>query len=273
MTACEEPSQTVGDLSLGLAQNCPVCDCKTVGFVRHVQTIRTRRLVRLFGCFRCGSFWNPSGYTESDDVLRADVEWHKSVCDRNTASAVDLLDALALRNVDCSSVCDIGCGIGTLVRAVTDRGGQAIGFDTNRHAIAYGKTVDNADIRNDFWMPTSLTVKATLYTCIMVCEHLDMPRSLLRDLCVSAARDGASLFISVPFLEESRWHFISDPDPKQPGMPFFDNDVHITHFSVRGMTLCLTEFGAKSVTFLSGGIWYGALVSEWDTSKSEIKLG
>jgi hypothetical protein len=49
------------------------------------------------------------------------------------------------------------------------------------------------------------------------------------------------------------------------GTPFFDNDVHVTHFSIAGLIGVMHEFGQQNVQFVTsgelgdGGIWPGVL--------------
>jgi SAM-dependent methyltransferase len=169
---------------------------------------------------------------------------------------------MAFRGLDIplTFVCDIGCGTGTWLLAARNEGIRGVGYDVNHVATDYGREVHGLDLRREFWDPSlALPERPSLYSSIMVCEHLDQPRPMLRALCEAAKRDGAALFISVPIFGEDCWKYMLDPNPETLGTVFFDNDVHVTHFSALGMELCLREFGATKIDWLHGGVWYGAV--------------
>lgn len=218
--------------------------------------MRTRRIIPLYGCFRCHSFWNPSGYVEDERVLKSDLEWGKSVVERNTKAGHSLFDALAARDEKPDRILDIGCGIGTMLSVAEARGISAIGFDVNHVATAYART-QGVDARTEAWNADTPLPKIDLILCIMVLEHLERPRPLIEQLCLGAIKHGAGLYVSVPFLEEPRWGFIETADPKEPGTPFFDNDVHVTHFSEAGLIGALKEFGLTKCKPVTAGIWHG----------------
>lgn len=237
---------------------CPVCNSAYTAYVRHVMTIRTRRPIALYTCLECRSFWNPSGYREDDHILENDFKWNLSVADRNRQHAPALFSAIQKAGGQLDSVVEIGCGTGTMMGVLKERGAKTIGFDVNRFAIAYAREQGH-DARDELWTLETPLPPVTLFLSVSVLEHIDQPRPLLRDLCQAAKKHGASLYVSVPFVNEVQWPYILDPDPKKQGTPFFDNDVHVTHFSHEGMTRLLREFGARTVTICGGGIWRGAL--------------
>jgi hypothetical protein len=109
------------------------------------------------------------------------------------------------------------------------------------------------------WTAATPLPKIDLFLCISVLEHIDEPRPLIENLCSAALRHNAALFISVPFLDRDKWHFIEDPDPAVPGTPFFDNDVHVMHFSSQGLAMAMRDFGLDNTQFVKAFLWHGLL--------------
>jgi 2-polyprenyl-3-methyl-5-hydroxy-6-metoxy-1,4-benzoquinol methylase len=239
---------------------CPICSSPFTAYVRHVLTRRTKRQIPLYACLDCLSFTNPSGYAETPEVLASDLRWHISVADRNKSAARRLFDKLAEEGVKPRSVVDIGCGIGSLLTVARDRGMRVVGYDTNLQTTDWGRENYKINLVGGYWTGDTDAGPVDLYLCISVCEHLMQPRTLIKDLCIAAARNKASLFISVPFVDRSLWDFILDPNPYAKGTPFFDNDVHITHFSSKGLEKAMRDFGARNFTIVRGGLWNGGLV-------------
>lgn len=238
---------------------CPVCDSPFTAYVRDVPTVRTHRDIPLFTCLDCRSFWNPSGYREDARQLERDAEWGLSVASRNEDAGERLFAALEERGLHFSSVAEIGCGVGTLLRVARDQGKEVVGFDINDRAIQHAVEVNGIPAYAARWTAETPTIAVDLYLCISVLEHLERPRPLLEELCKAAARNRAALYISVPFLERDRWDFIQDPDPARPGTPFLDNDVHVTHFSLLGLMTALREFGQENLQVVDGHLWRGVL--------------
>lgn len=240
-------------------QPCPVCASPFTAYLRHVPTRRTKRWIPLYVCLDCDSMSNPSGYVETPAQLSADLQWHISVAERNRDAAGRLFDRLATAGVRPSTVLEVGCGIGTALEVARGRGMRVFGFDTNIQSTEYGRATFGLDLVGDEWSSDTPTGVIDLYVCLSVCEHLEQPRRLIADLCAAATRDHAALFIAVPIVDRRLWTFLLDPDPYVEGTPFFDNDVHVTHFSRQGLETVVREFGASSYEFFLGGLWNGGL--------------
>ena len=247
-----------------------MCDSPFTAYVRDVPTVRTKKEIALFACLECSSFWNPSGYRESGEQLQSDVEWGVSVEQRNRLGAERLFATLEERGVSFDSVAEIGCGIGTVLGVAQDQGKEVIGFDVNRYAVRHAVDVNGLPVHAEQWTSRTATVPIDLYLCISVLEHLEEPRALVRDLCVAAALHRAALFISVPFFERSKWDFLIDPEPTRPETPFFDNDVHVTHFTINGLTRVLQEFGQNDIELVRDSLWPGLL--SWPVSRDELSM-
>lgn len=240
-------------------RKCPVCDSPFVLHVGTVPTIRTRTHVNLFTCMRCQSFWNPGEYFESEDVKKKDVAWGVAVAERNTSAGRTLVERLKAVGVRPSSVAEIGCGIGTVLKVFHDQGARIVGFDVNRFAVEHGRATHGLDLRDEIWHSALDIGKVDLFLCVSVLEHMAEPRPLLQELCRAAESNRAALFVSVPLLNEPAWKFLHNTDPAAPGTPFFDNDVHVTHFSSKGLELAMREFGCTNYERFGSVLWAGGL--------------
>ena len=239
---------------------CPVCGEPYLVFVTRKRTVRTHRELPVYGCLACQSFYNPSGYVEDAVQLARDLDWHKNVAERNAKASRDLLGALRARGVNISRIVEIGAGIGTLLKIARDEFGAAgIGYEVNPLTQPYARDVNGVDVRAEMWSPQTDCGAYSLMVSIMVLEHIEEPRPLLQAMVKSCLANYATLFISVPFVGRDRWHFLHEPDPRKPQNPFFDNDVHVTHFSPAGMEQVLREFGMTTLEWVRVGLWHGLL--------------
>ena len=227
------------------------------GKVTRKMTARTRVMLPVYGCLSCLSFSNPSGYRESPEQLIRDLEWHKSVAERNTKATRILLATLQEMGINVSRIIDIGAGTGTLLKAAKEFGSTGIGYEVNPLTQPYARDVNGVDVRAELWSSATDCGPFTLLTCVMVMEHIAAPCDLIREMSKACIANDAALFISVPFLNRSSWDFLHDPDPYRPGTPFFDQDVHVTHFSSLAMESLLREFGLGKIEWVRRGLWYG----------------
>lgn len=237
---------------------CPVCTSPYTAYVRQVPTRRTKQMIPLYACLKCRSFWNPSGYDQSCPPKEKVINWHTSVAERNITAGRALFTALDDRGVRPSAVLEIGCGSGSVLFAAKERGMKTAGFDLNPHAVELGREQYGLDLRAEAWTANTYT-DFDLLLCISVLEHLDQPRTLLSEIAAACKRRGAAAYISVPTLDAPRWKYLLDPSPALKGSPFFDNDVHVVHFSSEGMLMALKALGAHSITRVSANIWNGFL--------------
>lgn len=240
-------------------RNCPVCDERFMVFVDRKMTMRTKRNLPLYYCMACESFSNPSGFIEDEQILKDSLEWHIKVKDRNITASKTLINEFDRLNVSYKNIVEIGSGIGTFLKVAEMRGSSGIGYDINPLTQPYAREVNNVDVRSENWSYDTDCGPFDMMVCIMVLEHVPEPRSMIRDMARACIRENAAVFISVPFVNRDRWHFIHEPDPKTPNNPFFDNDMHVTHYSTKAMEAVLKEFGMSSVEWIKTGLWHGVL--------------
>lgn len=238
---------------------CPVCGKRYMTYLTRKKTIRTKRDLPLYACLWCQSFSNPSGYVEDEAQLRKALEWHKNVAERNETASHNLFKVLQAKDVKFSRILEIGSGTGTLLKVAKEYGATGIGYEVNPLTQPYAKDVNDVDVRAELWNKSTPTGPFDLLVCIMVLEHIDTPRPLIKDMVEACLDNNAALFISVPFVDRNRWHFLHDPDPRSKNSPFFDQDVHVTHYSRIGMEIVLKEFGMTSIDWVNQGLWHGIL--------------
>ena len=216
-------------------------------------------MVKLFTCLDCHSFWNPSGYSEDVEQLEKDLQWGFSVEERNKNAAQRLFKVLSDNGVNFQMVVEIGCGIGTVLCEAQKIGKKAIGYDVNNIAIKYAVETNKIEAYSAIWNSNTPTPPVDLYLSLSVLEHIELPRLLIKELCTASKKNNAFLFISVPFLDRDKWKYILNPSPIKEGTPFFDNDVHVTHFSIKGLKKAMKEFGCCNLEVVYSGLWTGIL--------------
>ncbi len=232
------------DLAGKLPEECVVCTSKYVSYVRDVPTLSAGVEIPLFYCMECESFTNPSGFLPTAETDATELAFHIKVHERNVLRSRALLREMKKQYPDLQRIVEIGCGTGSFVREAQDMGFDAVGYDINEQAVAYGVEQYGANISASWWNSDLQTEPFDMLFCIMVLEHLEQPRDLFTEMVVAARRFGAGVFVAVPALNRNRWKYILDPDPTRPGTPFFNNRAHVTHFSNIGLHKLAEQFEA-----------------------------
>ena len=248
-------------LSHFIQRTCVACNSPYVFHLRDVITKRTKKEIPLYACLKCRSFSNPSGFVEDAAFLQAALEWHIRVHERNRQYSTSLFTNFKPYIPQLTSVLEIGCGTGTLLKVAHEQGAQhTLGFDLNRLAIDYGRKEYGLDLSSEVWDALKVSDRFDLVLCISVLEHLDQPRDLFKEISAYCRRHQATAFVSVPFLDEDRWPFLLDPNPSLEKTPFMDNDCHVTHFSREGFLMMCRDHGSVLEIPLFGGGWRGYLL-------------
>jgi len=217
---------------------------------------RMKRSAPLYFCLECECFWHPQIYTEPDDQLQRDAEWHISVEERNSRWGNNFLNG-ALSKGEIKSFIEIGCGTGTLIAQGRDRGLKVIGYDANPYAPAIGRERHGVEIQSIYWAHDTLSEKYDLIICISTMEHLLDPQSFIAEIATYCRRHKAAAYISVPFMvERDDWAYLLEATPQEIANPLYLVDVHINHFSRKGFEMLCREAGATSVEYYPHG-WIG----------------
>ncbi len=96
-----------------------------------------------------------------------------------------------------------------------------------------------------------------MIVCISMLEHLEKPRLLFGEIAEYCSRHGSAAWISVPYFEKETWYELLQADTANTtGAMLYHSDVHIVHFTKRGLVTMAGQMGATSVTFFPRG-WCG----------------
>ena len=127
-------------------------------------------------------------------------------------------------------------GAGMFLRGARDYGIEGYGFEVNPWCHDFAVNEVGLSVELGLFGPDHQRTY-DLIASIMVFEHLEKPRELFATMRDKLNPDGA-IYLSVPFVERHEWPFLwtagTNPADAPPDV-FYDNDVHITHFSIEGM--------------------------------------
>jgi SAM-dependent methyltransferase len=200
--------------------------------------------------------------------MKADATYVLTQRDKIAGHARQLALELIVKLPHAKSMLEVGCGAGFFVEACKDYGLRGVGFDINPHLTEFAQSYKMIDVINGP-LTEAFPGKFDLVAAIGVLEHVEKPRDLFKLMVSKLDRDGA-IYINVPFVEREHWPFLwraNDNPGSTPADVFYDNDVHITHFSREG----LERMGRHSVPLLisqysqaTGGRFFGAALSAFE---------
>jgi SAM-dependent methyltransferase len=207
---------------------------------------RTGNKIPQYVCLDCRSFSNLSGYREDEVQLRDDAAYVVSKRDHIHRLQSQLFVEIIHRLPHAMSVCEVGCGAGLFLEAVRNLGRQGRGYEINPFAVDYARNEVGVEVHREMFTADH-PHRYDLIAAIGVFEHLERPRDLFEVMVSKLNRDGA-LYLSVPFVNREHWPFLWKADELVPPWPdpFYDNDVHIIHFSHEGIVRMGQQFGARS---------------------------
>lgn len=229
---------------------CPICTSPYRLFVQDVFGRRTQQYHKQYFCMDCQSFTNPSGYRESEEQQRLDFEFLFNERERHSALLSQLCLEIRTRAPGVQSVCEIGFGIGLMMRACRDFGMTTYGYELNPFCHKFAKEELGLDCELGYFREDSPRTYDAMISC-MVFEHLEDPRKLFADMRDHLNPDGI-IYLTVPFAHRNEWRYLWTASSGPADMPpdiFYDNDVHITHFSVEGMKKMGLGLGARSAEY------------------------
>jgi SAM-dependent methyltransferase len=241
---------------------CEVCDSPYKILLRHVGTMRTKRRIPLFYCMDCESMTCIDDYIENTEQLIADVEYNVNLIDMKVEhfarTAAFLRETLYRDANEPISHADVGCNIGVLVKVFGDAGFRSTGYDINPFAIDKAKTLfPNIEIVAK--RAGSDGRSFDLVTLIDVLEHIKEPSGFFRSI-LPCMKSGGHLFIIVPRVDRSAWKWLSEDsavqmEPRADIAPFMDNDVHVVHYSSKGLAKVGQRFGLEVVADFGDKPW------------------
>ena len=257
MQYCENESVIINNPFL--YSNCVACDSQYVFKLRDVGCARTKKNIPLLCCLLCNTLSCIGDYKEDESQLKADIEYNINNLSNEKDNMYNkfikdlgiTINKHSNKNITDFLVGEVGCNIGTLVNVLNNLGIKTIGYDINKYAIDYGLSYyNNIDIRNKLFGSD----KDLLFDFVIsndTFEHLSNPRNVLSDIIKNIKQNGY-IYITVPIVDKTQWSFLKDDTEKMKtfdiSSPFRDNDVHIVHFSIKGLELFGTTMGLKIVS-------------------------
>jgi SAM-dependent methyltransferase len=241
--------------------HCEICGSRFKILLRHVGTAQSQKLVPLYYCMDCESFTCIGDYVDTAEQARADVEHYIRNVDfkrKNFGLLAEFLSGTLFDgHPEGVSHADIGCGIGALVKAFADAGYQTAGYDIDCFAIERAKTLFvDLDFRHE--AAGSDDRQFDLVTLIDVLEHVKEPATFFEAL-VGCLRPGGYLFVVVPRLDRDEWSYLDEPVHLQFSVrdttPFRDNDVHVVHYSSKGLERIGLRHGLEVVRDCRDQAW------------------
>lgn len=225
---------------------CPLC----LAPIRSLGTVtaqRTKRQLPILECVRCGSLFNHSGYREDERAQRADATFLDGCFGSSFGYYSDLIRTTLRLRPEIRTHLDIGCGSGALLAAGEKNGLRSTGLDLNPFVIQVAQR-RQLDAR---CAPLEMNRGGATYdlvTCDQVLEHVEEPRGFL-EMIASHVSDRGVVFLNAPFRPGTMLTKAYLKKQDAFGSPFFDNDVHINHFSREAMRTVVKDLvGASSVT-------------------------
>jgi len=229
---------------------CRVCGSGYCIFLQKVIGNRTLQSFDQYLCLDCLSAFHTSGYSEDDAQKRADFEELLNLKDNHQAIMSQLVLELKTRVPTARNLLEIGFGMGFLLRAAVDYGFEVQGYELNPFCVDYAESVLGVNGSNGYFEGSGQQ-KYDLIVVNQVFEHLDNPRTLFTQMRDSLSPFGA-IYIAVPIFERLHWPYLAtagSAPASLPPDPFYDNDVHITHFSVKGLKSMGRSLGALSTEY------------------------
>ena len=247
---------------------CPACASIYSLHTQDVLGRRTGSLYPQYFCMDCRSFFHRSGYRETDEQKAADFEFLFGHRDNHYKIQSQLFLELKTRLPWMRTMCEVGHGLGLFLKAAGDYGIEGRGFEVNR--TCHDFAVHELGVASELgYFGMDHPCRYDLIASIMVFEHLETPRELFAAMRDKLNPDGA-IYLSVPFVGRHEWRYLwtagTTPGPAPPDV-FYDNDVHITHFSVEGMRRMGLGLGARTADYFvsrdtahhSPGAYHGVL--------------
>ncbi len=226
---------------------CRICASRYTLYVQDVLGRRTAGKFAQYVCMDCRSFFHTSGYRETEEQKRIDFEMLWGWRDGHARLQNQLFLEIKTRFPWIRSFCEVGHGTGLFMKAARDYGCTTYGFEVNK--LCHDFAVDQLGLDAELGLfDATHTARYDLFGSIMVFEHLENPRDLFALMRDRLNPDGL-IYVSVPFVERRDWPYLwtagTAPATAPPDV-FFDNDVHITHFSIEGLRRMGLGLGARS---------------------------
>jgi hypothetical protein len=240
---------------------CPLCGSKKNSIVEQYETIGPAKyecwMVR---CTDCGHYFTK---TEQDlDLEQLYSEGQYEVLDTRGSlfeKIVAFDDRFIVRQlsefpVPEKTLLDFGCGKGQFMCRALEYGWQAYGVETGKKRAEFGKTLYGLNISTSEYKGGLIKGGPVgAVTLFHVLEHLDRPKTLVRELIDGNLVPDGYLVIEVPLFESlqskiaGKWWLHLDPP------------LHVSHFTKEALLKFVNDLGLEPVKIGSLSIRLGVL--------------
>ncbi|WP_309735692.1 class I SAM-dependent methyltransferase [Chamaesiphon sp. OTE_75_metabat_556] len=233
---------------------CPICNSRLLESIKLTGS-RTGKEDPLEFCVRCTSFFQRPNYQEDDGNLIADLQWHVNKHDEHKSHSAQIIHQLLNYKPEIKTMLDIGCGIGTTLLVAKELGVNCVGVEPNPYATEYAKQHLSLDLISGYFSANVFSDKFDAIVIDMVLEHVPLIQSFMTDVFSILKPEGV-VYLAVPGLNWSIMRNALRLMLKRIDIvsTFGDNDVHINHFSKRGMVRLLKRHNAKIIQDLYPGV-------------------
>lgn len=231
-------------------QACPICQSFYTLYVQDVLGNRTKQMYPQRYCMDCQSFFHKSSYVEDAEQKSRDFEYLFERREMHYTLMNQLLLEIKTRLPHARTLCELGHGLGMFMKAAQDYGMTPRGFEVSQPCHDFVRSQLMLPCHHGYFDRTHAGTY-DLIAAIMVFEHLESPRELFATMRDRLNPDGA-IYLTVPFVAREHWPYLrtAGTSPvRTTDDPFYDNDVHITHFSVEGMRRMGLGLGARTAEY------------------------
>jgi SAM-dependent methyltransferase len=224
---------------------CPICSSNTHK-IFNLKGSRTNEENPLYFCIKYTSFFQRPNYREDDEALRCDLQWHLDKHEDHKKYAKQIIHQLLAHNPEIKTILDIGSGIGSTILAARELGINCTGVEPNPYAVQYSKENLSLDLIPDYFSASIFQEGFDAIVIDMVLEHVPLIQPFMKDV-FSILNPNGVIYLAVPGLNWSISRNIFRILLKKIDIVsvFDDNDVHINHFSRRGVNNLIKPYGGK----------------------------
>ena len=220
------------------SERCPACGTGELRYWREARASDRRASAAAYALWRCAACGTAAtrGRTAHDarDLYRGGVYARPpGAVDAALGPLRRVATASAIRALGDlrpgASVCDVGAGDESLVRALRERGCHAIGIDPFAGETPVAASLEEARLPEE-------SFDAVVFWHVL--EHMDEPGTALRE-AVRVAKPGGCVVVSVPNLDSAQ--------ARLGGDLWFHQDVprHAVHFTEAGLRQLLVRAGLR----------------------------
>jgi SAM-dependent methyltransferase len=224
---------------------CPICNSNLFELMK-LKGSRTNQENPLGFCIRCTSFFQRPNYKEDDGALIADLQWHVNKHEEHKNHSTQIIHQLLDCQPEIKTMLDIGCGIGSTILSARELDINCVGVEPNPYAVEYAKQHLFLDLIPGYFSASVFSEQFDAIVIDMVLEHVPMIQSFMKDV-FSILKPNGIVYMVVPGMNWSIMRNALRLLVKRIDIvdTFGDNDVHINHFSRRGMARSIEKYNAK----------------------------